>query len=446
MSARRFQLITGGRIVDPATGRDAEGDLLLDGARIAAVGTAPPTPRDETEVFDARGLMVTPGLIDMHVHLREPGNEEEETILSGSQAAVAGGVTSVACFPNTEPAVDNEAAAEFVVLQGRRAGLANVFPVGAVTLNREGARLAEMGGLARAGAVAFSDADRSLRSAEVMRRGLLYAKMFDLPVIAHCEDPDLRGGGVMNYGKTALRLGLPGIPEVAEDIVIARDLLLAEISLGRLHIGHMSTQGSVELLREAKAKGLDVTGEVNPPHFALTEESVLGYDPNFKLVPPLRSTADAEALIRGLRDGVIDVISSGHAPHSPEEKQLEFLYAPPGVVGLETLFPVSYTVLVERHGFPVSKLVEKLTINPARILRLAAERGSLEPGKLADVSVFDTRTERVIQASKLRSKSRNTCFDGWRAKGFAVRVWVGGRAVFRDGEVIAPATSFGAPA
>lgn len=438
MSAVRYKLIAGGRIVDPATGRDEEGDLLLDGDRIAAVGKVPSTPRQDTEVFSARGFLVTPGLIDMHVHLREPGNEEEETIQSGSQAAVAGGVTSLACFPNTEPAVDNEAAAEFVVLQGRRAGLANVFPVGAVTLNREGNRLAEMGGLARAGAVAFSDADRTLRSAEVMRRGLLYAKMFDLPVIAHCEDADLRGSGVMNYGRTALRLGLPGIPDVAEDIVMARDLLLAEISLGRLHLGHMSTQGSVELLREAKAKGLEVTGEVNPPHFALTEESVVGYDPNFKLVPPLRALADAEALIRGLREDVIDVISSGHAPHSPEEKQLEFIYAPPGVVGLETLFAVSYTVLVVQQNFAVSKLLEKLTINPARILRLAAERGSLEPGKLADVSVFDVQQERVIEARHFHSKSRNTCFEGWRVKGTTVAVWVGGRCVFRDGKIIAP--------
>ena len=437
MSDKRFKLIQGGRIVDPATGRDEDGDLLLDRDRIAAVGRAPPTPREDTEILAARGHLVTPGLIDMHVHLREPGNEEEETILSGSQAAIAGGVTSVACFPNTEPAVDNEAAAEFVVLQGRRAGLANVFPVGAVTLNREGTRLAEMGGLARAGAVAFSDADRSIRSAEAMRRGLLYAKMFDLPVIAHCEDLDLRGSGVMNYGRVALRLGLPGIPDVAEDIVMARDLLLAEITLGRLHLGHMSTRGSVELLREAKAKGLDVTGEVNPPHFALTEESVVGYDPNFKLVPPLRSSVDTEALIRGLREDVIDVISSGHAPHSQEEKQLEFIFAPPGVVGLETLFPISYTVLVERNGFSVLKLLEKLTINPARILRIAPERGSLEPGKLADVSVFDIRSERVLRASEFRSKSRNTCFEGWRVKGTPVYVLVGGRCVFRDGAILA---------
>jgi dihydroorotase len=435
--SKRYTWICGGRVVDPATQRDEVCDVLVEGDRIRQVGTVEGgPPAEEVDRIDARGLLVTPGLIDMHVHFREPGNEEEETILSGSRAAVAGGITSVACFPNTEPAVDNEAAAEFVVLQGKRAGLANVFPVGTVTFNREGKRLSEMGGLARAGAVAFSDADSSLRSAEVMRRGLLYAKMFDLPVIAHCEDPDLRGAGVMSYGEVALRLGLPGVPDAAEDIVIARDVRLADITQGRLHISHMSTRGSLDLLREAKASGLDVTGEVNPPHFTLTEQSVTTYDPNFKLVPPLRTTADVEALIRGLDEGVIDVISSGHAPHAPEEKQLEFVYAPPGVVGLETLFPVSYTLLVEKHGFSLLKLLEKMTIQPARILRLSEDRGSLEAGKLADISVFDISAERSIQSASFHSKSRNTCFEGWKVRGTTRHVLVGGRCVFRDGTLV----------
>jgi dihydroorotase len=314
--------------------------------------------------------------------------------------------------------------------------MANVFPVGTVTFNREGKRLSEMGGLARAGAVAFSEADRSLRSAEVMRRGLLYAKMFDLPVIAHCEDPDLRGAGVMGYGEVALRLGLPGVPDAAEDIVIARDIRLADITQGCLHISHMSTRGSLELLREAKSSGLEVTGEVNPPHFSLTEESVTTYDPNFKLVPPLRTPADVEALICGLDEGVIDVISSGHAPHAPEEKQLEFVYAPAGVVGLETLFSVSYTLLVEKHGFSLLKLLEKMTIQPARILRLSEERGSLEVGKLADISVFDISKERSIQSAAFHSKSRNTCFEGRNVRGTTMHVLVSGRCVFRDGAIV----------
>lgn len=430
---KRFTWIRGGRIVDPASSFDGDGNLLIEGDRIRAVGKVEPASLADVDVVDAGGLLVTPGLIDMHVHLREPGNEEEETIESGARAAVAGGVTSLACFPNTEPCVDNEAAAEFQVLQGKRAGLANIFPVGAVTLNREGARLAEMGGLARAGAVAFSDADRTIRSAEVMRRGLLYAKMFNLPVIAHCEDPDLRGSGVMNYGKMSLRLGLPGIPDAAEDIVVARDIRLAEITLGKLHIGHMSTRGALDLLRLAKAKKLDVTGEVHPPHFALGDECLTTYDPNFKLIPPLRSAQDVASMIEGLAEGTIDVISSGHAPHSIEEKQLELVHAPPGVVGLETLFSVSYTVLVERHGFPLLKLLDKLTLRPAQILGLDRQRGSLEPGKLADVSVFDITSDRPIAAQELQSKSKNTCFDGWKAKGSTRHVLVAGRCVLRDG-------------
>ena len=435
--SRRYTLIRGGRVVDPASGRDEVTDVLIDGERIARVGRVEAGPPEgEVELVNAAGLLVTPGLIDMHVHLREPGNEEEETILSGSRAAVAGGITSVACFPNTEPAVDNEAAAEFVVLQGKRAGMANVFPVGTVTLNREGKDLSEMGGLARAGAVAFSDADRSLRSAEVLRRGLLYAKMFDLPVIAHCEDPDLCGAGVMNYGKVALRLGLPGVPDAAEDIVVARDIRLAAITQGRLHISHMSTKVAVDLLREAKEDGVDVTGEVTPPHFALTEDSLTTYDPNFKLVPPLRTALDVESLVQGLDEGVIDVIASGHAPHSPEEKQLEFVYAPPGAVGLETLFSLSYTVLVEKHGFPLPKLLEKMTICPARLLSLDGERGSLEPGKRADVSIFDLSTEYTVDPSTFHSKSRNTCFEGWRVRGRTVHVFVSGKCVFRDGRIL----------
>jgi dihydroorotase len=439
----RIVWIRGGRIVDPATGRDEEGDVVVRGERIEEVGRVTPPRRDvEADVVDATGLLVAPGLIDMHAHLREPGNEEEETIQSGAQAAVSGGITSVAAFPNTEPAIDNEGAAEFVVLQGKRAELANIFPVGAVTLGRDGKQLSEMGGLVRAGAVAFSEGDRSLRSAEVMRRGLLYAKMFDRAVIAHCEDPDLRGAGVMNYGKVSLRLGLSGIPAAAEDIVIARDIRLAEITQGQLHIGHMSTEDGVAQLSAAKERGLDVTGEVTPPHFTLTQDSVLGYDPNFKLIPPLRTKADREALIRGLEEGVIDVVASGHAPHSPEEKSVEFQNAPPGAVGLETLFAVSYSVLCEERGFSLLKLLEKMTINPARILRLDKVRGSLEPGKLADIAIFDLSRERIVQPARFRSKSRNTCFEGRAVRGEAIHVFVSGRWVLKSGE-LAPAATRG---
>jgi dihydroorotase len=431
----RFLWIRGGRVVDPVTGLDGEADVLVEGDRIVEVGTPAP-PSEPTDEIDARGLVVTPGLIDMHAHLREPGNEEEETILSGSRAAIYGGVTSVACFPNTEPAIDNDAAAEFVLLQGKRAGFANIFPVGAVTQGRTGEHLAEIGGLVRAGAVAFSEADVSLGSAEMMRRGLLYAKMFDRAVIAHCEDRDLRGPGVMNYGKVALRLGLSGIPAASEDIVIARDIRLAEITQGSLHLGHMSTEDGVAQLRLAKERGLDVTGEVTPPHIALTEDNVIGYDPNFKIIPPLRTAEDREALLLGLEEGVIDVIASGHAPHSEEEKDVEFIHAPPGVVGLETLFAVSYTVLTEQRGFPLIRLIEKMTINPARILRLDGDRGSLQAGKLADISLFDIDAERTVDSQAFASKSRNTCFEGQKLHGVPVHVFVGGRQVLRDGELV----------
>ncbi len=431
----RQTLIHGGRIVDPETGLDTVGDVLVVDGRIRRVGKL----RDVdpgAHVIDAAGLLVVPGMIDMHAHLREPGDEEEETIRSGARAAVAGGVTSVAAFPNTDPAIDNEAAAEFVVLQAKRARYANVFPVGAVTLGREGKELSEMAGLARAGAVAFSDADRCLHSAEIMRRGLLYAKMFDRPVVAFCEDAELRRGGVMNYGRASLRLGLAGIPDVSETIIVARDIGLAEITQGHLHIGQISTEGSVDLVRHAKACGVDVTAEVTPQHFSLTDEACAEFDPNFKVLPPLRAQRDIDALLDGLRDGTIDMIVSGHAPHSAQEKDVEFAYAPFGVVGLETMFPVSYSVLVEKHGLPLIDVVAKMTIEPARRLGLDDERGGLVPGKVADVAIFDISQEKIVDPDTFESKARNTCFRGWRLRGWPVHVLVSGRPVVVDGRVV----------
>ncbi len=428
-------LIKNGRLIDPASKLDQVGDLLVVDDRIARVGGKITESGPELNVIDARGLVITPGLVDMHTHLREPGKAEEETILSGARGAVAGGITSVACFPNTEPAIDNEAAAEFVVLQGKRAGFANVFPVGAITEHRAGKRLAEMGGLARAGAVAFSDADNVVESAEIMRRGLSYAKMFDKVVIAHCEDLTLRGGGVMNQGIVSLRLGLAGIPNAAEDIMVARNITLARITGGRLHIGQMSTAGSVELLRQAKAKGLQVTGEVTPHHFTLTDDCVASYDSNFKMIPPLRTADDVEALVEGIRDQTIDVIATGHAPHSPEEKAVEFDHAPFGAIGVETMFPIAYSELVLKRKLPLSRIIEMMTVNPARILGLFGERGSLEPGKYADITVLDLETTRTIDASRFQSKSRNCPFVGRKVQGTPIHVLVGGRIAMIDGSL-----------
>jgi dihydroorotase len=436
-------LIKNGRIVDPATGADGNGDVLIDGDRIAAVGAGAGAGAAGATVIDAAGLLVVPGLIDMHVHLREPGKEEEETIHSGSIAAVAGGITSVACFPNTDPVIDSEGEAAFVVLQGQRAGYANVFPVGAATLGLQGKQLAEMAGLARAGAVAFSDADRSIESAELFRRALLYARMLDRVVIVHCEDPTLRGAGVMNQGVVSLRLGLPGIPSAAEEIVLARNLTLARITESRLHGSQVSTQGAVEQLRRAKAEGLRVTADVTPHHFTLTEDLVSTYDANYKMLPPLRTERDGDALVRGLEDGTIDAITSAHAPHAREEKEVEFMNAPFGVIGMESLFPVSYTELVVRRGLPLALVIAKLALNPARILGLYPDRGRLAPGAIADVSIFDIDHERRIDVQQFRSRSRNCPFDGRAVRGTPVHVIVGGRVALRDGAPVPPGSAGG---
>lgn len=435
-------LIQGGRIVDPALGMDEPGDVFIEDGCVAEVAPKISTEGLEAvEILDARGLIVVPGLVDMHVHLREPGNEEVETIESGALSAVAGGVTSVACFPNTDPAVDSEGEAEFVVLQGKRANLANVFPVGAITVGLKGEKLSEMAGIARAGALAFSDADRSVRSAEILRRAMLYARMLDRVVICHCEDSDLRGHGLINQGTVSLRLGVPGIPNAAEDIVIARDVTLARLTDCRIHISQMSTEGSVDLLRRAKDRQLKVTGEVTPHHFTLTDETASSFDSNFKMIPPLRSDRDVAALVEGIRSDTIDVISSAHAPHSVEAKEVEFPSAPFGVIGMETLFPVAYSELVVKHGLSLSQVIAKMTVNPARILGLYPGRGTLRQGSVADVSVFDIERERTIDVSTFLSRSRNCPFSGKRVQGTTVHVLVGGRVIMKNGALSTPLES-----
>ncbi len=417
-------LIKNGRVIDPASKFDKVTNVFIADGKIKAIGTSIPRA-DKT--IDAKGLIVTPGLIDMHVHLREPGMEAEETIASGVNAAVAGGFTSIACMPNTDPVVDNEASTEFVYLQAKRANLANVFPIGAITRGSLGEQLAEMGQMVRGGAVGFSDDGEPVKSAEVFRRALEYAKMFDKAVIDHCEDKDLTKNGVMNEGHLSIVLGLPGMPGIAEEIIVNRDISLARVTNGQLHITHVTTARSVELVRQAKQEGIKVTGEVTPHHFTLTEECVRSFDPNFKMNPPLRTRDDVNALREGLKDGTIDIIASDHAPHSPEEKDVEFSQAPFGVIGMESMLSLVVTELVEKKVLSWPEAIAKLTINPARILGIA--KGTLKIGKDADITIIDPRKNWTINPNEFKSKSRNCPFAGWKVKGKAIKTIIAGREV-----------------
>ena len=417
--------IRGGRVVDPASGTEGLGDVYAVDGKLA------PVPRGTMvadDVIDARGCVVVPGLIDMHVHLREPGHEEAETIASGALAAVAGGFTTVACMPNTQPALDNEAAAEYVFLQAARAGAANVLPIGAVTKGRKGEELAEIGQLAREGAVAFSDDGSPIMNAEIMRRGLEYAAMFGKPIIDHCEDCHLVGDGVMHEGLVSTTLGLPGWPGVAEDVMVARDILLAEMTGGHVHIAHISTARSVELVREGKARGVRVTAEVTPHHLTLTDEAVRSFDPVYRMNTPLRTAADVAACRAGLVDGTIDCVASDHAPHAPETKACPFPEAPFGVIGLESTVPVLVTDLLRAGVLDLRTLVLRLTVGPAHVLGLA--KGTLAVGADADVTVLDLDHEFTLDPATFRSKSRNCPFAGRRLFGRVVATMVGGR-VFR---------------
>jgi dihydroorotase len=362
----------------------------------------------------------------MHVHLREPGNSEEETIASGADAAVAGGFTSVVAMANSEPAVDNEASAAFIYLKAEEAGRANVFPVGAVTKARAGEELAEMGLVSRAGAVAFSDDGDPVADAQIMRSALDYARMFDRPILSHCEVRELVGTGVMNEGRRSTLLGLPGMPDAAEEIMVARDVRLAEVTGGRLHVQHLTTAGSVEIVRKARSRGQGVSAEATPHHMFLTEDDVATFDPNFKMNPPLRTSADAEALVEAVLDGTVEAIASDHAPHTDEEKALEFLYAPFGVIGLETTLGVCWTELVVKRKAEPALVIERLTAAPARILGLSG-RGSLAEGTVADVTVIDPKAKWTVDPGSFRSKSRNCPFAGRELTGRARAVFVGGK-------------------
>jgi dihydroorotase len=422
-------LIAGGTVVDPLAGRAAPGDVLLAGERIARVGAPGSLETGDAVVIDARGLLVLPGLVDIHVHLREPGHEYKETIATGVAAALAGGFTSVACMANTEPVNDSAAVTQYILDRARLAGGARVYPIGALSLGLRGEQLAEIGEMHRAGIVAVSDDGRPVTDAGLMRRAFEYTRMFGLPVIAHEEDEHLARGGAMNEGVTALRLGLRGIPAAAEEIMVARDIALARLTGGRLHVAHVSTAGAVALIRSAKAEGLAVTAEVTPHHLYLTEEAVEGYGTNAKMAPPLRTRADIEALREALADGTIDAIATDHAPHHRDEKEVEFDAAANGVVGLETALPLALRLVAE-GVLDLPTLVARLTSGPARVLGLPA--GTLEPGAAADVTLVDPERRWRVDPRAFRSKARNSPFEGWEMTGRAVAVLVGGRLVYEE--------------
>nr|MCS5617322.1 dihydroorotase [Pirellulales bacterium] len=384
------------------------------------------------ETIDATGLIVSPGLVDMHVHLREPGREEDETIETGTRAALAGGFTSVACIPNTEPPIDSQAAVEFIHQKAARADTCNVFVVACASKNREGKELAEIGQLVEAGAVAFSDDGSPVADAELMRRIFEYCRMFDKPFLAHEEVLELTAGGVMHEGLVSMVLGLNGMPAAGEEVMIGRDIALAEVTGGRLHVMHVSTAGGVALIRAAKARGGRVTAEACPHHFTLTDESLRGFDANFKMSPPLRTAADVEAIIEGLIDGTIDCIATDHAPHALEKKMLELDRAPFGILGLETAVGLAVTRLVEpgRIGWP--RLVEAMSTRPAEILGI--NRGSLRPGAVADITLIDPAMSWRVDAARFASKSVNSPFHGWTLQGRAVATIVGGRVKYRLAE------------
>jgi dihydroorotase len=421
-------LLAGGRVIDPARGADAVADVLLVDGKVEAIGTGLGRP-DGAELVDASGLVVAPGLVDLHVHLREPGQEDLETVATGAMAAAAGGFTAICAMPNTDPVTDNQAAVGFIVRQAMRAGKARVYPIGALSMGQHGEQLTEFGELIGAGAVAVSDDGRPVVSSHLMRTALEYAQVFGIPVADHCEDPTLSQGGAMHEGLVSTRLGLQGIPAAAEEIHVARDILLAELTGGHVHLCHMSTRGSVELIRRAKDKGLRVTAEATPHHFTLTHERVEGYDTNAKMNPPLREAADREAIREALRDGTIDVIATDHAPHHYDAKEREFDLAPNGILGLETALGLAIRELVEPGLLSLPRLVELMSTVPARTFRLPG--GTLATGAPADVVVFDPALRWTVDPAAFHSKSRNTPFGGAELAGRVALTIVGGRVVYR---------------
>jgi dihydroorotase len=427
-------LIRNGRVVDPASGLDGTADVLVRDGLVARVGRGIEAPPG-VDVVDAAGRVVAPGLIDIHVHLREPGHEHKETVATGTRAAAAGGFTAVACMANTDPVNDSRAVTDLILARARAGGAVRVFPIGAVTKGLRGAELAELGELAEAGCVAYSDDGRPVMNSALYRRALEYARGLGRPVVSHAEDACLAEGGAMHEGVVATELGLRGIPAAAEEIMVARDIALSELTGQRVHIAHVSTAAAVRLLRDAKARGVPVTGEVTPHHLILTDEALRTYDANAKMAPPLRGKRDVEACREALADGTLDAIATDHAPHATADKEVELDRAANGIIGLETAVALCLTHLVRGRVLDLGTLIARLSAGPARVLDLPG--GSLTPGAPGDVSVLDLDREHTLEPPRFYSKSRNTPFGGLRCVGAPWMTVVGGRVVMRDGVVVA---------
>jgi dihydroorotase len=419
-------LIKGGTIIDPSQGIEQTADLLIEDSRVLEIGEG--LTSKGIEIFDATNLIVSPGFIDLHVHLREPGEEYKETIASGVRAAVAGGFTSICSMPNTKPVNDNASTTRYILEKAREANLANVFPVGAITRGSLGEELAEMAEMKAAGAVAVTDDGKPVMNAQVMRHAMEYAHDHDLIVADHCQDLCLSAHGVMNEGKISTLLGLKGMSRIAEDSQVARDIMLSESTGARVHIMHISTAQAVNLVREAKRRGLPVTCEVTPHHLSLTDEQVLGFDTNTKMNPPLRSDEDRIALLEAVADGTIDAIATDHAPHHSDEKMLEYDHAPFGVIGLETAFGVCLQVLYHSGKVPLNRVIEMLTIGAANVFSIP--RGTLKKDAIADVTIFDPNRQWTVDPTQFKSKSRNTPYSGWKLQGAVVATFIAGRKVY----------------
>lgn len=427
-------LIKGGRVIDPANNIDTVTDIFIDKDIISEVGENPELEGIEMEVIDASGKVVTPGLVDMHCHLRDPGQEYKEDIETGTRSAAMGGITSVACMPNTKPVIDNEAVVTYIKTKSNEVGYVNVYPIGAISKGLEGKELAEIGEMKFAGAVAISDDGRPVTESGLMRRAMQYADMFDMTVISHCEDISLADGGSMNEGFMSTYLGLKGITRAAEEVMVSRDIIIAEATGTAIHIAHVSTRGSVELVRQAKARGVRVTCETCPHYFTLTENAVDGFNTNAKMNPPLRTEDDVEAIKEGLKDGTIDCIVTDHAPHHADEKNCEFAMAANGIVGFETSLGLGIKYLVKTGILTLGELIEKMAVNPSRILGLS--KGRLSQGSIADVIIFDPDREWTVDVSKFESKGKNSPYDGFKLYGKPEYVIVNGKIVVNQGELM----------